>query len=280
MEEILGEILLDDEARPPTRMEKGYVRSFFRKIRTHLTLPPAEPASTPQAGPIVLHVPDNADKKEYRDYLDQAAKGTFTLLTPAEIIRLRQRYQDHTGAPVEGDARPSDGQVSALASWLKPQPDGRRNAPFVEFAVWGPFNDRSVKLRQFHDHILIRDGAWQFRLLRGPSSFTQWEASWRIFSSCCIMLDAAKLGQLHQYYTGIRRLTELFPNDWATISLLDEEVRSEIWPRLYEEITEGVRDPPRGYDAANPWGSIIAESRFDYLHGASGRLLAQEGGAT
>ena len=84
------------------------------------------------------------------------------------------------------------------------------------------------------------------------------------------MLDAAKLGQLHQYYTGIRRLTELFPNDWATISLLDEEVRSEIWPRLYEEITEGVRDPPRGYDAANPWGSIIAESRFDYLQGPLG----------
>ena len=93
------------------------------------------------------------------------------------------------------------------------------------------------------------------------------------------MLDVAKLGQLHQYYTGIRRLTELFPNDWATISLLDEEARSEIWPRLYEEISEGVTAPPRCHDPANPWGSIIAESRFDYFQGPHGRLLAQEGGA-
>ena len=34
VEEILGELLVDEDMRPPTRMEKGYVRSFFRKLRT------------------------------------------------------------------------------------------------------------------------------------------------------------------------------------------------------------------------------------------------------
>ena len=43
--------------------------------------------------------------------------------------------------------------------------------------------------------------------------------------------------------------------------------RSEVWPRLYEEITEGTREAPRNYHTGNPWGSIIAESRFDYLQG-------------
>ena len=81
------------------------------------------------------------------------------------------------------------------------------------------------------------------------------------------MLDEAKLGQLQQYFAGIRRLHELFPNDWATVSLLDEEMRSELWPRLHEEISQGVKPEPKGYDRARPWGSIIAESRYDYLQG-------------
>ena len=68
------------------------------------------------------------------------------------------------------------------------------------------------------------------------------------------MLDVAKLGQLQQYFAGMRRLCDLFPNEWATISLMYEEMRSEIWPRLYEEITEGTRVAPRNFDAANPLG--------------------------
>ena len=231
VEEVLNEVLIDDD-RPPTRMEKGYVRSFFRKLRATLISSTPAPTPTSSTTPIILQVPDNSDKLPYRDFLDQAAKGYFTMLSPKELTNLRLRFEASTGAPVEGDARPSDGQLSALASWLKPQPDGRRNAPFVEFAVWGPYNDRSVKLRQFHDHVLTRDGSWQHRLLRGPSNFAQWESSWRIFSACCIMLDVAKLGQLQQYFSGIRRLCDLFPNEWATISLIDEEVRSEVWPRL------------------------------------------------
>ena len=266
VEEVLNEVLIDDE-RAPTRIEKGYVRGFFRKLRDHVSAPPSAPAPTPSTTPIFLQVPDNSSKKEYRDFIDQAAKGHFELLSPKEIAALRMRYEKHTGGPVEGDSRPTDGQLSALASWMKPQPDGRRNPPFVEFAVWGPYNDRSVKLRQFHDHILTRDGSWQFRLLRGPSSFAQWETSWRIFASCCIMLDIAKFGQLQQYYSGIRRLCDLFPNEWATVSLMDEEMRSELWPRLYEEITEGTRPAPRNFDPENPWGCIISESRFDYLQG-------------
>ena len=82
------------------------------------------------------------------------------------------------------------------------------------------------------------------------------------------MLDVARPGQLQQYFAGIRRLTELFPNEWASIGSFDEELRSEIWPRLYQEIQEGVKPAPRNFDANKPWGSIIAESRFDYLQGS------------
>ena len=111
------------------------MRGFFRKLCSLVITPTTVPTPSPATAPILLQVPDNSDKLSYRDFIDQAARGHFTLLSPKELTALRLRYDKHTGAP---DSRPTDGQLSALASWLKPQPDGRRNAPFVEFATWGP----------------------------------------------------------------------------------------------------------------------------------------------
>ena len=81
VEEVLNEVLIDDE-RAPTRIEKGYVRGFFRKLRDHVSAPPSAPAPTPSTTPIFLQVQDNSSKKEYRDFIDQAAKGHFELLSP------------------------------------------------------------------------------------------------------------------------------------------------------------------------------------------------------
>ena len=201
VEEILGEMVVDDDdTRGPTRMEKGYVRSFFRKLKSHVCTTLAVPSPSPTLQAITVQVLDTSNRFEYRDVLDQAAKGCYTMLTPAELSGFKQRFLAHTGAPVEGDARPSDRQLSALAHWLRPQSDGRREAPFVEFAIWGPFDGRSAKLRQFHDHILTRDGSWQYRLLRGPSTFSQWEASWNSPppASCWMWPNSASFNSIVQ----------------------------------------------------------------------------------
>ena len=265
VDEILEETLIEDE-RPPSRIEKGHVRNFFRRLREQLLAPPAAAPVQP-SGPIQVMLPDTSDRQEYKDYLDQTLRGTFTMLPHKELMAIRRNYEKWTGAPVEGDARPSDGQLSALAHRLRPQANGLLEAPFVEFAVFGPHHGRSARFRQFHDHVLTRDGTWQYRLLRGPGTFESWEACWRVFAASCIMLDVAKPGQLHQYFVGVRTFNQLFPNDWGTTAAIDEEVRSEIWPRLHQEILEGARPEPRFFDRTKPWGTIIAESRFDYLQG-------------
>ena len=82
-----------------------------------------------------------------------------------------------------------------------------------------------------------------------------------------IMLDAAMLGQLRLYKQGIRQLADRFPKDWATISKLDETMRAERWGRLHQEILQGSVATPFGFDIKEPWGTIIAESRFGYLQG-------------
>ena len=81
------------------------------------------------------------------------------------------------------------------------------------------------------------------------------------------MLDLAAPGQLNLYYAGIERLVSLFPRDFSTIAVYDEEMRAEIWPRLHQEIVEGTKPAPRNFNPKKPWGTLIAESRFDYLQG-------------
>ena len=50
--------------------------------------------------PITITLPDNSDKLQFRDYLDQTVRssGTFTLLAPSELKALRDRYVTVTGA--------------------------------------------------------------------------------------------------------------------------------------------------------------------------------------
>ena len=139
--------------------------------------------------------------------------------------------------------------------------------PFTEFAVFGPYDARTVKLRQFHAHVLTREGTWQKHLLSGPSDYHAWEASWNVFEPSLIMLDAALPGQLRLYKNGCRQLADRFTRDWGTISKLDEAMRSERWGRLFQEIMDGSVLTPFGFDARKPWGTVIAESRFGYLQG-------------
>ena len=166
---IAKDLLIGDDMRPPTYFEKGTIYSFFKKLREAMSPAPAptSKASSP-AAPIMVTLPDTSDRLEYRDYLDQATRGSFALLTTAELRRLRDRYFQVTGAPTTGEIRPSDEQLSALSHRIRPQSDGSMKPPFTEFAVFGPHDARTIKLRQFHAHVLTREGTWQKHLLSGP----------------------------------------------------------------------------------------------------------------
>ena len=89
------------------------------------------------------------------------------------------------------DSRPSDAQLSALAARLGPQKDGQVHAPFVEFAIFGPYDGRFAKLRAFLAQVLVRDGTWRNKMVRGPQSFAEWEASWRVYATALVMLGVA-----------------------------------------------------------------------------------------
>ena len=103
-------------------------------------------------------MPDTSDKLHYKDYIDQTLSGTFELLPISELSALRRRFIDITGTPLTNEERPSDEQLSALSHRLRLQKNGREAPPFVEFAVFGPYDGRSATLRKFSAHVLTREG--------------------------------------------------------------------------------------------------------------------------
>ena len=183
-----------------------------------------------------MTLPDTSNKLQLRDYLDQTLKssGTFELLAPEELKALRDRYVAVTGATPTGDARPSDEQLSALSHRIRKQSNGTMDPPFTEFAVFGPYDGRSVKLRQFHAHVLTREGSWHNQLLRGPADYSAWKAAWNVYEAAMVMVDAALPGQLRMYKEGIERLVSLFLRDWGAIPQYDETMRSDWWKRLHQ----------------------------------------------
>ena len=189
-----------------------------------------------------------------------------------ELGQLHARYRQLTHAHVADDIRPSDAQLSALAARLKVQKDGAVHAPFAEFAVFGPYDGRYAKLRQFQAQVMVRDGTWRNKMLSGPSSFAEWEASWRVYSTALVMLGVAYPGELSLYFDGIRQLAALFPSEWASIAHLDEQMRSEQWPRLYQEIRDEIAQdnsysPGKGFKMSQPWAWIIPSTRYGFMSG-------------
>ena len=62
------------------------------------------------------------------------------------------------------DERPSNVQLAALKAWIEATPQGRKRAPFVDFAVWGP-----------RSHIMLDEMAFAPRMwLPGAGSTGEW----------------------------------------------------------------------------------------------------------
>ena len=269
--QVLGQVVIGEAVRSPSPFERGQLFLFFKKLRRCWEEPPATTTTAlvpAPSQPITVTLPDTSNRLHYKDYLDQTLGTAWFTLLPLEQIRsLRKRFETLTGAHAEGDARPSDAQISAMAHRVRPQPNGSLESPFAEFAVFGPFDGRATKLRQFMAHVLTRDGTWAQRLLRSPPSFAQWSTCWKVYANTLVMLDIAKVGHLQHYYSGIARLYGLFPRDWPSIAAYDEEMRAEMWPRLQQEIADGSLAAPLNHNLAHPWGTIIAATRFGYSLG-------------
>jgi hypothetical protein len=218
-----------DEVQLVSPIAQGKVNVFLTKCRG-----PPKSVPAPSQAPVVTHAPvavapPPSMKRKMSDVLDQVdSETTYELLDPTSLGALRLAYIDVCGGPPPDSSLPSSEQMSALKTRLS-----SGTAPYVDFAVFGPFGKRFAKHRKFDAQVFV-DNTLTNRLLHGPSDFAAWTGSWKVFAVAMTSLKAASPATLNLYYDGIRSLVEMFPNYWGVIFQADEKLRCERLDRALE----------------------------------------------
>ena len=212
------------------------------------TSPPAA-SSAPSSSAVVTAPPV---LKKCAELLDQGSDLQFTPLPLTEINQLRLKFEEKTGDEPDAMARPTADQLGALKCVLA---SGR--APFADLGLFGPFGDRTSKLRRFQAQVWV-DGELTTKMIGGPRNYEAWTSSWEVFRAAMVMLDAATIAGLDKYARGIERLHQLH-GQWPMLLLADEKCRGEQWDIMAEKC---ARDPPAGYSAEHPWRYIIPASAY------------------
>ena len=152
--------------------------------------------------------------------------------------------------------RPTAQQLAALKSRVE-----SGDAPYTDFAVFGPCGCRLAKIRKF-EALVFEDVELKTRILRAPSNFESWSACWSVFRAAMIMLDLASPQVLDDYHEGIRQLSTLFPSSWGVVFTADEIMRSEQWDIIYEQfVDEGLSEDKYA------WNKVLAVSAFGKASG-------------
>ena len=144
------------------------------------------------------------------------------------------------------------------------QEGGRHRAPFVDFAIWGPYGKTSQKQRAFTTQALTPKGEWTPKRLPGPATFGEWLRCWAVFRAAMLMCRAARPYELDAWVKGIALLMERHPNHWDLIRATEEMMRSDQWDLILEEEAEGK---PETLANSEPWGVIIHSSAYNGFNG-------------
>ena len=255
-DELIGQLKKD--ANPLGLGDQGRLRAFLRRVRDEDENNKKEkvtPKETPEEEKPQDHMtkekPVAGDKRKKSEVLDQMDDGTYEQLDPDSRKKMRVRHRDVTGGNPLAASRPTAQQLAALKSRVE-----SGDAPYTDFAVFGPYGNRLSKIRKFEAQVFV-DGELKTRILRGPSNVESWSACWSVFRSAMIRLDMASPQVLDDYHEGIRQLSSLFPSAWGIVFTADEIMRSEQWDIIHETLVdEGLQD------SAFPWNKVISASAF------------------
>ena len=142
-------------------------------------------------------------------------------------------------------------------------------APYADFSVFGRYGKRMQHKMQFVAFQSLPDGTWQRQELPGPPNLSAWWASWRVFKTAMLLLEAVTPEVLEQYGDHIRDLVETYGEEvWWLVYLADTRMRGEEFPRLRRQ-QELIHDDrvtshlPTSFNPQKPWDTVFAAAVSD-----------------
>ena len=163
VDDLIGTLKKDDT--PIGLGVQGRMRAFFQRVRavneqakdkmTEKELPPVTVGAE-----ISKEKPQTGEKRKKSEVLDQMDDGTYEPLEPDARKQMRTRHRDVTGGNPLAASRPTAQQLGALKSRVE-----AGDAPYTDFAVFGPYGSRLSKIRKFEAQVFV-DGELKTRILR------------------------------------------------------------------------------------------------------------------
>jgi hypothetical protein len=198
-------------------------RALDHERSLQLAAVPSQPYEAPATG--------NFKKVSLKIAVQERSDET-AVMSFDDVEKCRKSYlaKMHTKSiPLEDT--PSAEQLSVLAVIL-----GERCAPYVDFAIFGPFGNRVRKAMSHKGLVFGPNGSLIMEEFRGPPSIVEWLSCWRVFQTAMVMLDAADHPQLEAYARHITKLSSQYgATAWSTIYQAEVRFRREMLDRVREE---------------------------------------------
>jgi len=148
----------------------------------------------------------------------------------AELAACRNQYLLAAGDHPTEECTPIAEQLSALRHVIK---SGK--PPYADFGVWGPYGSRLARFRKT-DATTVVNNELVHRRSDGPATFECWLSAWDLYAVAMISLDAATIGTMNRFRSGMVQLNKLFPKMWPVMATTDVILRTERLSRIREQI--------------------------------------------
>jgi hypothetical protein len=240
---------------------------------------------TPPVGDTLDQTKGTERKMKFASILDQADDSEFVVANESQKQVWLQTFVNLTGdLPMEQED-PTTEQLSALHRRLM-----MKQCPYVDFAVFLPFGRKAHRAQRYRTYVMTPNGFYT-KELPGPSGIDQWRASFRVYRTALLMLNAVTMATAVAYESFIEKLDRLYKGCWHLVVQADELARSEHMLRLKVaaemEIALGGKAPAM-WNPENPWEALFRKLLKDsdfwaeqvhlpanawLAHGSKGKLL-------
>ena len=228
-------IQTEQVARPLSVVEKGQVMLLIRVARLatgadfNREPPPAVTApvsalagASHQAAAVAAII----GRKVRLDHILSQIDETEVPITDKHALKYRLRYQAAFGKlkDVPENKEPNEAQMAALEYLLEILAN-----PYVDFAVWGPFQHRIGRKLKLRRKIFSAPGTYRVEEIPGPPDVMSWKRSYQVMKIAYVMLELVDLGILDAYMDRITEAWDQYGEElWCLLCQADVRFRLEL----------------------------------------------------
>ena len=195
--------------------------------------------------------------------IDQQDESELVPVPNSTLNKWTQVYVTLMGSLPDRTEEPTSSQLSALAKRVL----DLDYPPYVDMAVWVPFERRLAKVQKCRTYHPLGDGSYLVKDLPDPPSHQGWLASWRVFKCAALMLEIISLAALSAYERHIEKLVLQWPGAWGLIYQADDRARAEQldrWRRYLIAEADAGRQVPANWNPVKPWSCIMLKVVEDH----------------